>query len=100
MTTQEVQQQVVEIIKKHLEQQKGIRFFLFGSRVSGKYNERSDYDFGIEAKEKISVKIKFAIQDELDALPILQKIDFVDFSQTSQSFKNEAMKYSKILYEN
>lgn len=79
------------IIKKYLDLKK-CRVFYFGSRVKGTSNKRSDIDLGLDSKEKISAADKFNIIDELENIPILYKIDLVDFSIVSPDFKKEALK--------
>ena len=83
--------QIKQILGKYFDLKK-VKVFYFGSRVTGVSNKRSDIDIGLRSPEKISPKIKFELLDDLDNLPILYKIDLVDFSQTSSSFQNEALK--------
>lgn len=70
------------------------RVFFFGSRVTGKGDERSDIDVGIEGPKKIPFESLAKIESEVDGLPMLYKIDVVDFKSTSDKFKkvsNEAI---------
>ena len=83
--------QIKQILGKYFDLSK-VKVFYFGSRVTGTSNERSDIDLGLQSPDKISSKIKFELMDDLDNLPILYKIDLVDFSHTSPSFQNEALK--------
>lgn len=89
-----LRQQIVEIAKKHLDTQNyhNYRIFFFGSRVRGDNRERADIDLGIEGSDELSPRLKFEIQDELDQLPLLYKIDLVDFKKVSSEFKREALK--------
>ncbi|PSO43949.1 MAG: nucleotidyltransferase domain-containing protein [Parcubacteria group bacterium SW_4_49_11] len=52
--------------------------FVFGSRAAGNATERSDIDIGIEGPERIPGAMMMDIQDALEDLPYLQKIDVVD----------------------
>ena len=83
--------QIKQILGKYFDLKK-VKVFYFGSRVTGNSNKRSDIDLGLQGQEKISSKIKFELMDDLDNLPVLYKIDLVDFSQTSPSFQKEALK--------
>lgn len=83
--------QIKQILGKYFDLSK-IKVFYFGSRVTGSSNKRSDIDIGLQNPEKISSKIKFELLEDLDNLPVLYKIDLVDFSQTSSSFQKEALK--------
>ena len=67
------------------------KIFFFGSRVKGDNFPRSDIDIGIEGPKPISVKAKLDIKEELENLPILYKIDFVDFKNVSEKFKKIAL---------
>lgn len=69
------------------------KLFFFGSRVKGDNFKRSDIDVGIEGREKISAEVKLQIKEELEKLPILYKIDLVDFKDVSPRFKKEAYKW-------
>lgn len=86
-----LKKQVHSIMKKYLDLKK-YKVFFFGSRVNGNNFERADIDLGIQGPEEISASIKFDIEDELEKIPILYKIDLVDFNRASDSFKSEALK--------
>lgn len=75
------------------------RLFYFGSRVSGRATARSDFDIGVEAENKIPFHVIENIKEELEGLPILQKIDLVDFSRVTEGFSIEAKKNMEIIYE-
>lgn len=75
------------------------RVFYFGSRVSGRGTSRSDLDVGIEAGEKIPLDVIARIKDELEKLPVLQKIDLVDFARVPEEFAKEAQKEIMVIYE-
>ena len=84
-----LKRQILESIGKHIDIG-GYRVFLFGSRGSGTPREGSDIDVGIEGAEPISSGALAAIQDEIDALPTLYKIEIVDFSRVTETFKKVA----------
>ena len=83
--------QVVGIFKKHLDLQ-DYDIFWFGSRVRGDNFPRADIDLGAKGPKKIPAAIKLDIEEELERLPILYKIDLVDFNNVSPDFKEEALK--------
>ncbi|MEW6680626.1 MAG: nucleotidyltransferase domain-containing protein, partial [bacterium] len=62
------------------------------SRVAGGGNERSDIDIGIEGKEEIPHQKMFHIKEEIENLPILYKIEVVDFKKVSPDFRDVACK--------
>lgn len=84
-----LKREIRDIIGKHLDI-RAYKVFFFGSRVSGKNREGSDIDVGIEGVTSVpAVKID-AIQEEIDALPTLYKIEVVDFSHVTDKFKEVA----------
>ena len=81
---------ILRIVGKGLDLRK-YKVFFFGSRVLGKGNERSDIDIGIEGPAPVPLEIMSDIEDEIEELPLLYKIDVVDFQKTSEKFKKVAM---------
>ncbi len=77
----------------------GRKVFLFGSRVRGQARLRSDFDVGIIGEEPMSLKDFYLIEDRLEALPTLFKIDWVDFNRVSPVFRERAMGNIEVLYE-
>jgi len=67
------------------------RLFLFGSRATGHHHEKSDIDIGILFDGVITAKQMQNIQDKLEAIPTLLKIDFVDFSSVGDTFRQMAL---------
>jgi len=95
-SAQKLKKQILEIIGKYLDL-KVYRIFFFGSRVKGKGNERSDIDVGIEGPRPVPPKIMWQIEDEIENLPTLYKIEIVDFSQVPSKFKKVAREHIEIL---
>ena len=89
---------IIDAIRKHIPFAH-YRVFYFGSRVNGKSTPRSDFDVGIEAEQKIPLDLLARIEEMLDEIPILQKIDLVDFSRVSREFAFEARKAIEIIDE-
>ena len=89
---------MIDLRAKHLDAVKkiladhvsGCEVRVFGSRVTGKGNDRSDIDVGIEGPEEIPSRIIIPIKEEIEALPTLYKIDVVDFSRISEGFRKVA----------
>lgn len=86
---EKVKKDILHIIGKHLNSNQ-YKVFFFGSRVAGKGDDRSDIDIGIEGEKPVSDDLLMVIKEEIDALPILYKIDLVDFQRTSMKFKQFA----------
>jgi len=90
-----LKKEILEILGKYLDLSK-YKVFFFGSRVSGSGDSRSDIDIGIESPE-IPAYVKLEIEEELENLPILYKIDFVDFNNVSDKFKKVAKEHIEYL---
>lgn len=88
---------ILDILKKHLDLT-GYRVFIFGSRTTEKGNERSDVDVGIEGKQPVPIETFLNIQDDLENLRTLYKIDFVDFKKVADEFKNIALQKIETIY--
>ncbi len=71
------------------------RLFLFGSRVKENHNERSDIDIGILAETPISTRQLMVIQQKIEQIPTLLKIDFLDFNSIDEEFKQTALKHTR-----
>ncbi len=82
---EKLKKDILGIIGKYLDILE-YKVFFFGSRVIGSGSERSDIDVGIEGSKEISYEIMAKIKDEIDNLPILYKIEIVDFTKVSPDF--------------
>ena len=90
-SVEELKKAVLEIVGKYLDLNL-YKIFFFGSRVSRLAGSRADIDIGIEGAAEVPVEIKLKIEEELEELPTLYKLDFVDFGNVSDKFKREAMR--------
>lgn len=84
-SSEKFKKEIVDIIGKYLDFSRH-RVFFFGSRVSGKGNERSDIDIGIEGTKEIPWQVMAKIKEDVENLPILYKVDIVDFKKVSSDF--------------
>ena len=75
------------------------RLFLFGSRAKGRYDEKSDIDIGIISDTRITGKQMATIQDKIEEIPTLLKIDLVDFNQVDDDFKKIALKHTRDIHK-
>jgi predicted nucleotidyltransferase len=80
-----------DILDKNLT---GISFraFIFGSQANKPVLSRSDIDLGIMADDKITIQQLARIQADIEALPMLYKIDLVNFNEVDEQFKSVALK--------
>lgn len=77
----------------------GYKVILFGSRAAGNARKGSDFDIGVLGNSPLPVKTFFAIEDALENLPTLCKIDWVDLNKVNQQFLEHALINKKIIYE-
>jgi len=89
---EKLKKEILGIIGKYLDLKK-YKIFFFGSRVEGKGNERSDIDVGIEGFDPVPDKAWIEIKEEIENLPILYKIEIVDFHRVAPIFKTVAFQY-------
>ena len=88
--------EIIKIVGKHLDISK-YKVFLFGSRVTDKGDERSDIDIGIEGPEPVLPKTMLEIEEEIEKLPVLYKIEIVDFQRVPLKFREVARKNIEFL---
>jgi len=67
------------------------RLFYFGSRVTNKGDDHSDIDVGVEGPAPVPAAILDGIKEDLVNLPVVYKIDLVDFASVSEDFKKVAL---------
>ena len=99
LTETEILSRVVEIVRKNITADTSYKEFLFGSRASGKANDRSDYDIGIKSEDDLQGSALVNSQWDLEDLPVLQKIELVDFNSVSEDFERVASENMRVLYE-
>lgn len=87
---EKLKREIREIVGKHLDLTK-YRLFVFGSRVTGGGNDRSDIDIGIEGVEPVPFGKIEDIREEIEKLPVLYKIDVVDFREVDPKFREVAI---------
>ncbi|MBF0491185.1 MAG: nucleotidyltransferase domain-containing protein [Deltaproteobacteria bacterium] len=92
--------EVKEFLKKQILnffKEKDADIFLFGSRAhADSVKKFSDYDIGFFTEEILSNLEISNLREQLEAFPIAQKIDLVDFSKVDENFKAYALKEVQI----
>jgi predicted nucleotidyltransferase len=94
----EIKAQIADLMHRNADRLRGHRVFLFGSRATGEARPHSDFDVGVVGDEPLSLDDFFAIEDQLDDLPTLYKIDWVDFNRASSRFRERAMQQVEKIY--
>jgi predicted nucleotidyltransferase len=85
-SAEKLKKEILEIVGQYLDLTK-YRIFFFGSRVTGKGTDRSDIDVGIDGPEPVPPMVKFAIEEKIEELPTLYKIEIVDFRRLPLKFR-------------
>ncbi len=91
-----LKKELLEIIGKHLDLSK-YKVFFFGSRITGKGDDRSDIDVGIEGPDPIPGSTLSLITEEVENIRTLYTIEIVDFKKVSDDFYNVAKQNIKMI---
>lgn len=94
-----VEQKAGELARTLLASEPYLKVFVFGSRATGRAGTRSDIDLGIDLGHPIAPEILIVLREAFDDLPILQRVDVVDFSSVDETFKAVALQKIQNLYE-
>lgn len=93
---EQLRSEIRTIVGRHLDLAQ-YHVFFFGSRVAGGGTDRSDIDVGIQGPKAVPPRAMAEIEDAVDALPTLYKIDIVDFSHVSEKFRTVASAHREFL---
>jgi nucleotidyltransferase substrate binding protein (TIGR01987 family) len=84
--------QVKEIILKHTTPN---RIYLYGSQANGEAKVGSDIDIAYDAPD---FKSNYLIEEEVDKIETLLKIDVKNIAKTEERFKNRVKSSGKVIY--
>lgn len=90
---------IVETMRANANRLRGHKVVLFGSRAMGNAKSRSDFDLGVIGETPLPLEDFYAIEDMLDELPTLYRIDWVDFAKVSERFRAQALKKVEVIHE-
>jgi uncharacterized protein len=90
MLSSEIEKIKHYILEFFKDQEVGV--FLFGSRAGGRHHQGSDLDIGVFPNGKYEPFRLILLRNLLENFNNPFKIDLVDFSNVSDSFKIEALK--------
>ncbi len=99
MKISDVKRNIIQ--KLHLAEESlvGYKVVLFGSRAGKNAHARSDFDVGVIGEKPLPRQTFYRIESYFDEIETLYTIDWIDFSQTTQDFREEALKQVEVLYE-
>lgn len=84
-SVEQIKGDIKNIVGRHVDLNE-YKLFFFGSRVQGRGDERSDIDIGIEGSAPLPAAVKSEIEEAIENLPYLYKIELVDFKTVSEDF--------------
>jgi predicted nucleotidyltransferase len=77
----------------------GYRVLLFGSRARGSPRAASDFDLAIDGDKPLELNTFYEIEDALERLPTLARIDWIDLNRASKRLRDSARSEGKLFYE-
>lgn len=86
---------VTSILKKILSPSK---ILLFGSRVKENNCKHADFDFAVNSARP-SVSLQRSINEEIETIAGLYKVDIVYLKSVDKEFKNIILKTGRVVYE-
>jgi predicted nucleotidyltransferase len=84
---------IKKIVLEYLKNE-NVKVILFGSRARGDDSSVSDVDIGIIPVSTIDSKKITLLREKIENMNIPYKVEIIDFSMTSKSFREEALKDS------
>ncbi len=94
--------EILQMIRGALERARPLlgsrKVVLFGSRASGRARARSDFDLGVLGRPMPLTEF-YALEDILQDLPTLYRIEWVDFTRADPLFVTRALQEHVVLYE-
>lgn len=84
-----LKQEILSAVGRHVDLRR-YHVFIFGSRAGRTAHERSDVDVGIEGPGPIPAEAFLEIQEEMEHLPTLYRVDVVDFARVDDRFRRVA----------
>ena len=90
---------IAGVMRQFAPQLRGHRVVLFGSRASGRARPRSDFDIGVIEDQPLPIRDFYEIEDRLEDLPTLYRIDWVDLNKAAPSLRQRALDHAVLIYE-
>jgi predicted nucleotidyltransferase len=95
---QQIKLEIKRVFQQLVDDLAGYRVVLYGSRVTGTARPHSDFDVGVIGPRRLPSSLFYRIKEMLDGIDTLYEIDWVDFSDTSKAFREEALRTVEVLY--
>ncbi len=97
MKPDNVKQAIIQQLDSLGDKLDGYSILLFGSRASKNAHPRSDFDIGVIGENAMPSHLFYYIEAQFDKIETLYTIDWVDLTQTSASFREEALTQVEVL---
>ncbi|PXA03663.1 nucleotidyltransferase domain-containing protein [Coraliomargarita sinensis] len=94
-----IENEVRRVFLDRAEALRGHRILMFGSRVSGTAGPLSDFDIGVDGAEPLDLGLFYEIEEALEQLPTLHRLDWVDLNRASRKVAESARREGRVLYE-
>jgi len=94
-----VLQQIEAICRRNQKLLANRQVVLFGSRAHGTAKPRSDFDIGVCGASAMPYADFYSLADQIELLPTLYRIDWVDLARTDEQFRQSALANAKVIYE-
>lgn len=94
----EIKAMIAKVMHQNTHRLGGRKIVLFGSRAAGRGRANSDFDIGVIGDTPLPLQDFYAIEDQLEDLPTLCKIDWVDFNRASPRFRERAMQQVELIH--
>jgi len=95
----EILQLLQDVFKHESDRLSGHRVVLFGSRARGDARPRSDFDVAVVGATPLPLADFYELADQIEKIPTLYKIDWVDLARTTPKFRHSALQHQKVIYE-
>lgn len=95
----EIRQMLRDVCRSAHHRLAGHRVLVFGSRARGDAKPRSDFDIGVIGETPLPLEDFYALEDLIENLPTLYRIDWVDLSRASEKFRQTALADIEVIYE-
>lgn len=92
----EIEKHVLPVAHKYLDLSE-YRLVIFGSRAAGTAQSTSDIDIGIQGPKPVPRHLLAHLREDLKEAPTIYKIDVVDLTTASKTFRQEAIKNAKTI---
>lgn len=95
----EIRAMIAGVMREYTPRLRGHKILLFGSRAAGTARPRSDFDIGVIGEHPLPLRDFYEIEDRLDALPTLYRIDWVDLNRAAPSLRQRALDHAEVIHE-